>query len=112
MHSNHDNPADPASRASEGLLSPAVSSSPPACDILPGIAASQAAFRRDLPELLKKWPRQWVAYHENERIGFARSPFELYERCFRLGFKEEEFVVRLIMEEIAPGTDCTPLWDA
>jgi hypothetical protein len=48
----------------------------------------------------------------DERIGFARSPFELYEKCFRLGFKEEEFVVRLIMEEIAPGTACTPLWDA
>ena len=44
--------------------------------------------------------------------GFAHSPFELYERCLQLGLKEEDFVVRLIMEEIAPGTDCTPLWDA
>jgi hypothetical protein len=53
--------------------------------------------------------RQWVAYHEAERIGFAQSPFELYEECFRRGFKEEEFVVRRIMEKIAPDSDCTPL---
>ena len=112
MHSNHDNPTDPPPLVSEELPSPAASSSPPACDIPPAITASQAAFRRDLPELLKERPRQWVAYHEDERIGFARSPFELYEECFRRGFKEEEFVVRRIMEEIAPGTDCTPLWDA
>ena len=112
MHSDNDNPTDPPSLASEELPPSAASSSPPACDILPGIAASQAAFRRDLPELLKKRPRQWVAYHADEQIGFARSPFELYEKCFRLGFQEEEFVVRQIMEEIAPGTDCTPLWDA
>ena len=112
MHSNHHNPTDPPSLPREELLSPAALSSAPACAILPGIAASQAAFRRDLPELLKERPRQRVAYHEDERIGFARSSFELYEECFRRGFKEEEFVVRLIMEEIAPGSDCTPLWDA
>jgi hypothetical protein len=38
--------------------------------------------------LKKKRPRQWVAYHANERIGFARFPFELYEKCFRLGLEE------------------------
>jgi hypothetical protein len=111
MQSDSDNPAGPPSLASEELPPPAASS-PLACDIPPGIAASQAAFRRDLSELLKKWPGQWVAYHADERIGFARSPFELYEKCFRLGFKEEEFVVRRITEEIAPDVDCTPLWDA
>jgi hypothetical protein len=55
---------------------------------------------------------QWIAYHADERIGFAQSPFELYGECFRRGFKEEEFVVRRIMEEITPGSDCTPPWDA
>ena len=43
--------------------------------ITPLIQQSQAAFRRDLPELLKdkKLYRRWVAYHGDERIGISRS---------------------------------------
>ncbi|HPM81004.1 MAG TPA: hypothetical protein PLF81_09905 [Candidatus Anammoximicrobium sp.] len=43
------------------------------------IARSQAAFRRDLPELLKTHYWQWVAYHGDDRICFGRTQFELYE---------------------------------
>lgn len=54
---------------------------------------SQEAFYRDLPKLLKTHCRQWVAYHGDELIGFARSQTELYERCVRRGLQEDEFVV-------------------
>jgi hypothetical protein len=59
----------------------------------PSWAQSQEAFYRDLPELLRTYCKQWVAYHGDERIGFARSKTELYERCLRRGFKEDEFIV-------------------
>jgi len=44
-----------------------------AYEIAPMIARSQAAFRRDLPDLLKTHYRQWVAYHGEDRIRFGRS---------------------------------------
>jgi len=48
-------------------------------EVAPMIARSQAAFRRDLPELLKTHYWQWVAYHGDDRICFGRTQFELYE---------------------------------
>jgi hypothetical protein len=73
-----------------------------ASGIPPGIRRSMAAFRRDLPELLKnkKLFRRWVAYHGDERIGFACSSFDLYEECARRGLKDEEFAVCWIFPEI------------
>ena len=56
-------------------------------------AQSQEAFYRNLPKLLTTHCRQWVAYHGDELIGFARTQTELYERCVRGGLKEDEFVV-------------------
>ncbi len=41
------------------------------------IQKSIDAFRRDLPELLRTHPGQWVAYHGDERIGFGRTETEL-----------------------------------
>jgi hypothetical protein len=56
---------------------------------------SQAAFYRDLPELLKKHYRQWVAYHGDDFLGWARTQTELFERCLTGGLKDGEFVVLL-----------------
>ena len=74
--------------------------------IAPIIERSQAAFRRDLPELMKSHYRQWVAYHGEQQIGLARSSFDLYDACSRRGLKCGEFVVRSIEpempEEISP----------
>jgi len=64
-------------------------SSPPS----PLYALAQEAFYRDVPEILNTHYRQWVAYHGNELIGFARPQTELYERCIHRGLKEDEFVV-------------------
>jgi hypothetical protein len=59
---------------------------------------AQAAFYRNLPELLKTHDRQWVAYHGEECIGFARTQTKLYERCLRQGLKEDEFYLGFISE--------------
>lgn len=72
------------------------------CEIPPMIAQSQAAFRRDLPQLLKERPWQWVAYHGQERIGFAKSNTELYQRCLARGLDWDQFVVRSIEPEELP----------
>ena len=64
------------------------------------VASSQAAFRRDLPELLKTHYRQWVAYHGEDRIRFGRTQFELYEECYRRGLHDDEFVVRSVEPEM------------
>jgi hypothetical protein len=56
-------------------------------------ARSQEAFYRDLPGLLKTHCRQWVAYHGDECLGFARTQTELHERCLRQGLQDGEFIV-------------------
>jgi hypothetical protein len=60
---------------------------------LPMIQKSIDAFRRDLPELLRTHPGQWVAYHGDERIGFGRTETELYQRCFARGLTRDDFIV-------------------
>src|SRR3954451_21870421 len=53
----------------------------------PGVRRSQEAYWRALPDLLKlKFPeRQWVAYHGEQRIGFASTVEELCQECKRRG---------------------------
>ncbi|MCI0457315.1 MAG: hypothetical protein L0Z62_10115 [Gemmataceae bacterium] len=51
------------------------------------------AFYRDLAGLLKDRYRQWVAYHGDQQLGFARTQTELYQECLRRGFQRGEFVV-------------------
>lgn len=60
---------------------------------LPMIQKSIAAFRRDLPELLKRHRGSWVAYHGDERIGFGTTQTRLYEQCFGRGLRRDDFVV-------------------
>jgi putative addiction module component (TIGR02574 family) len=51
------------------------------------------AFARDLPQLRAERPGQWVAYHGEKQLGFARHKHELYQDCFRQGWQRGEFVV-------------------
>jgi hypothetical protein len=78
---NEDMPTVPPEAASESDA------------VLPIIAQSEAAFYRELPEILKERRGVWVAYHGDERIGFAQSAQELYDRCEQRGLKHGEFVV-------------------
>jgi hypothetical protein len=86
-------------RASDAQLS----SSP---DIIPPlIERSQDAFRRDLPRLLREHPRQWVAYHGDERVAVGPAKRQLYQECLRRGFRVGEFVVRSIEPEVPREVD-------
>ena len=76
------------------------------------VAQSQAAFRRDLPELLKKRHARWVAYHGDECIGFGRSQIDLYQQCVRRGLKDDDFVVWGITAEWPEGVDAGEFVDA
>lgn len=73
--------------------------------VAPLIECSQAAFRRDLPDLMKTHFRHWVAYHGDERVGFGRTQFELYDLCRFRGLHEDEFVVRSIEPEMSDEID-------
>jgi hypothetical protein len=89
----------------EALLARESSPAPWAREVPPGIRASQEAYWRDLPELLKlKFSeRQWVAYHRQERIGFATTVAELYQECERRGIPRDEFYVdRVEPRALAP----------
>jgi hypothetical protein len=65
---------------------------------------SQEAFWRDLPQLLelKSKKRPWVAYHGEERVGFARTQTEMYQECFRRGLERGHFYVGKIEEDETP----------
>ena len=66
------------------------------------LAESLAAFRRDLPELLKTQRGKWVAHRGPQQIGIARTAATLHQQfpppinrrmpasCPHLGFKCEE----------------------
>ncbi len=57
---------------------------------------ARAAFYRDLPELLQKRSGQWVAYQDENCIGFAGTQTELFRRCLQRGLKEEDFILRFV----------------
>ena len=63
---------------------------------------SQAAFYRDLPGLLHEHCGEWVAYHGEERVGFAPTRVQLYEECFRRGFQEDEFYIGRLWKRPEP----------
>jgi len=68
--------------------------------ILPIIHQAVDTFHHDLPELLKEHPGEWVAYHGDRRLRFARSSTELYQDCFRQGYERHQFLVRKIVPQL------------
>ena len=64
------------------------------------IRRSQAAFLRDLPELLKdrSLRGQWVMYHGDERIGIAPDEGVLIRECFRRGLERDQYDAFIIEE--------------
>src|SRR5260370_15296884 len=100
MQPDTSNPTPASSPAPDVPPQPDAALAPSLLPIHPMIQRGQAAFRRDLPELMKTHEGQWVAYHGDQRIGFARSKFKLVQECLRRGIPDEEFVVRGIAPEI------------
>jgi hypothetical protein len=76
-------------------------------EVPPMIRRAQAAFHRDLPELLRGCPRQWVAYHGDRRVALGRSKRELYQLCLHQGLSANEFIVRSIEPAMPEEID----WD-
>jgi hypothetical protein len=99
MQPNLDGPAGSGSPEPDARLSP---------NIAPAIEQAQRAFRRELPNLLRERPGQWVAYHGEKRVGFATTKTALYQDCLRRGLRRDEFLVRSIepeVDEITVGFD-------
>lgn len=101
--------ADPTGRrlyllveeGSRGSRSPTEEAQPsPLFDIPEGIRRSQAAFLRDLPELLKdKSSRgQWVIYNGDERIGIGPVDETLLRECSRRGLERDQYEIFVIEE--------------
>jgi hypothetical protein len=89
-----------AIRAKEQEVAPALAHS----SVPPGIRASQEAYWNDLPELLKlkSKKRQWVAYHREQRVGFAATVAELYQQCAQQGIPKGEFYVDRVEPRALP----------
>ena len=101
-------PLDPGGSADQGQVSGSgLDQEIPWYDrpIPPMTQRSQAAFRRDLPQLLKKYKGRWVAYNGDRQIAIGRSKRKLYQQCLDQGLDEEEFVVRFIQQELPEDQD-------
>ncbi len=62
----------------------------------PLIVQGREAFRRELPDLLKRYPRKWVVYSGSQRLGIGRTKAELYQECLKRGLKRGEFIAFII----------------
>jgi hypothetical protein len=60
---------------------------PPDAFVSPMMIKADEAFRRDLPQLWKERPGEWVAYHGLERIGFALTKDQMVHECLERGLK-------------------------
>ncbi len=69
------------------------------------IRVAQAAFLRDLPQLIGKHRRSWVAYHGNRRIAIGPSKRRLFKECTVQRVPPDEFIVRLIEVEMPEEFD-------
>lgn len=63
------------------------------------------AFRRDLPELLKKHEGEWAAYSGDRRLGITRTKSQAFQLGFKEGLTDHEFVVLGITPEIPDDVD-------
>ncbi len=104
-----DEPRPDERRGEVGGLSPSCDA--PDAVVSPSMMEADEAFRRDLPQLLKERPGEWVGYHGSERIGFAATKDQMYRDCLERGLKRGEFLVTCVEPEVdlmfGPGA----IWD-
>jgi hypothetical protein len=87
------NPPAPAEEVPVAAEKPLVSGLLP---VHPMIMRGQAAFRRELPALMKTHYRLWVAYHGDRRLGFGKSKVKLLREWLNRGIPDEELLVRSV----------------
>jgi hypothetical protein len=73
--------------------------------IPPLIAEGREAFRRDLPDLLKRCPGKWVAYSGSRQLGIGGTKTRLYQECLSRGLKRGEFIVLTVEPEYDDEVD-------
>jgi hypothetical protein len=63
-----------------------------------GIRRSQAAFFRELPDLLKDrgMRGKYIAYHGDDRVKVGRSQNEVVRECLKRGLSDDEYDVFII----------------
>jgi hypothetical protein len=66
----------------------------------PIILQARAAWRRDLPTLLKSHPGKWVAYHGSRQVGIRSCKTDLFQQCLRAGVDRGQFLVLRIEPEL------------
>ena len=64
--------------------------------IHPMIELGLATYRREVPELLKKYAGQWVAYHGDKRLGFNRNRTKLVLYWIDRGIPNLEMLTRVV----------------
>ncbi len=89
--STHPTPATSERATEPGDLNRVASADVPAI-----VQRGQETFRRELPELLGKHYRQWVAYHGEHRLGFGRWKTTLLLQWIFRGIPRREMVVRRV----------------
>jgi len=65
-------------------------------EIHPMIRRAQAAYQRDLPQLVKNHRQRWVAYDGDRRVAMGSSKRQVFQRCRSLELPHGEFVVRFV----------------
>lgn len=60
-------------------------------------AVNRLASKRD--ELLKQYPKHWVALHDDEVICVGGSLTELFRQCEERAFKRDNVVIRFLDTE-------------
>jgi hypothetical protein len=74
-------------------------------EIPPMVRLAQAAFLRDLPNLIAEHRRSWAAYHGDQRVAIGASKRQLFKECAARKIPPGEFIVRLIEPEIPEDID-------
>ncbi|HEV3119486.1 MAG TPA: hypothetical protein VGY58_20685 [Gemmataceae bacterium] len=64
------------------------------------IRQGRAAWRRDLPTLLRTHPGQWVAYHGERQIAVGGNKTDLVQQCLRSGLQRGDFLVLRIEPDV------------
>jgi hypothetical protein len=63
------------------------------------IQRSHQTFMRELPELLKRHRGQWVAYHGDQRLGFAHNSTKLIRQWHARGVPQGELGLFMVVPD-------------
>ena len=86
-------PTSNANMPSVNDSQPAKQAEPESRSPTESLVQSQKAFYRDLPQLLRQYPGQWVAYYRSFCVKVGKKQELVYQYCLDQSFDEEDFIV-------------------